>query len=525
MTSLNPSAQPSTKVRTMTISDEKPPIQPQVNRADILEDHRINPYPHEFERSCSLLDVHLDFDYVGKAGTEVNLKLCGRVSKIRSVWKLLFVDVQDRDTELQFFLGLTALREKDLIDFKEFVNQGDWVGFKVNCLCRNTVGKLTAQVAEWYLLAPCLTDVAAEPNSVQQKRRQPDLHLATDLVARKRLIKRSKIVRSLRRLLEDEYDFLEMELPTLQPVGSDGIKTHPFLNTGAHSYLKRLGISGLDGIYGIHGSHHARQEGWLHTPEAQVLECFWSPADLKDMLRLTERMIMGIVREQCRTSRLTWQSHTQMRWLAELYNDIAADDALADTTLATNDTVVIDFDSPWQYQSVFGLVQGVTGVDFLALTSLEDAVEIARSVGVEIGENHTYSSVEAVALHILDELVIPTLIQPTFVVDYPFAECPWAKRHRHDPRLAENAELIINGIRFAVAYTEQNDPREYVHHIAESLKADEHGQSAGTAADDYHQTLEYGLPPTGGLCIDIDRLAMLITGATNLQDVIFFPFR
>ena len=156
------------------------------------------------------------------------------------------------------------------------------------------------------------------------------------------------------------------------------------MNTGAHSYLKRLGISGLDGIYGIHGSHHARQEGWLHTPEAQVLECFWSPADLKDMLRLTERMIMGIVREQCRTSRLTWQSHTQMRWLAELYNDIAADDALADTTLATNDTVVIDLILPGSTRAS-SAGTGVTGVDFLALTSLEDAVEIARSVGVEIG--------------------------------------------------------------------------------------------------------------------------------------------
>jgi lysyl-tRNA synthetase class 2 len=170
------------------------------------------------------------------------------------------------------------------------------------------------------------------------------------------------------------------------------------------------------------------------------------------------------------------------------------------------------------------MAQEATGVDFLGLTTIDQAIEVARSMGLQIKTDHTFTSIGGVALFVVDELIFPTLTQPTFVVDFPFEECPLTKRHRHDNRLAERFELFINGMEFANAYTELTDPREQEAQFMRQAEKRERGDEEAQQTDgDFVNALKYGLPPTGGLGIGIDRLVMLMTSSVDIRDVIYFP--
>lgn len=518
----------------MAILTHQTVVYSQMNRADSLEMEGINPYPHEFERSCSLLDVYLDYNYVGKEGEEADLKLSGRVMDVRAVGKLLYVMLQDIDTELQCFLGLNALSAEELQTFSRSVKRGDWIGFKVNRLYRTSSGDLTAQVSGWMMLAPCLVSLPEKMSSTRRQRQQRAVHLAGNLEARAGFIARSRTTHHIRHFLE-ENGFLEVKTPSfrinrgIEEVKQiqddvDGRLAKSYPHISPKPYLKQLVVGGLDAVYEICDSYRNERIDWLHYPESQVMECCLAPADISDMMHLTEGLFKRLVTEQQRSLQLTWYPREYMERLSQLRDERDIDDRTEDSRPSADNTIILDFELPWQRHSVYSLVQGVTGVDFLSLHSVDEAVELANGVGIWIGDEHPYSSVGAIALRILDELVIPNIVQPTFMVDHPFYECPWAKRHRHDPRLAESFELIVNGMRFATGCTEQNDPREQADQFARHPETCMGGEEdIGQMKDGYLDALWYGLPPTASLRIDIDRLVMMLVGAVDLRDVISFP--
>jgi len=228
------------------------------------------------------------------------------------------------------------------------------------------------------------------------------------------------------------------------------------------------------------------------------MELYMAYADYHAMMAMTEELLSSLALEIHGTYRIPWRRFD------------------------TKDELIIDMTPPWSRYQLFDLLREATNVDFLSISSPEDAADLAWAVGVEVkGESLT---VGGVAMEVFDKKVTPKLIQPTFILDYPYEECPLTKRHRSDPRLAERFELFINGLEFANAYSELSDPREQESHFSRQAERRARGdEEAHPTDEDFVDALKYGMPPTGGLGIGIDRVVMLMTGATNIRDVILFP--
>jgi len=525
------------------MTNRKSEIDIRLERVRTLELQGINPYPHDFTRTNTLLQIRTQHDgQVDTHGKSINLNLAGRVMNVRTMGKLVFVDVEDRDSRLQFILQPGFTSAEIISNFKEFVFRGDWIGFAVDHIFVTGKGELSARVSKWTMLAPCLLPLPHHIGGHERQRKERYIHLAVEQRTRQRFVTRSKIVRHVRRFLEDEYGLLEVKTPAIQPIygGAEArpfttyindAKTSGFLRISPETYLKRLVVGGLEGVYEICTNYRNEGIDWSHYPEFQMMECYLSPADLSDMMTLTERLISGIAFSLHGSHELEWQSRDQMKRAASLQDKATPltsesdfQDELSEQADFRYETVMLDLTPPWPRRSIYGMALEATGVDFLNLTTIEQAVEVARSMGLQVKQDHTFTSIGGVALFVVDELIYPTLIQPTFVVDFPFEECPLTKRHRQDPRLAERFELFINGMEFANAYTELTDPREQeAQFVRQAEKRDRGDEEAQQTDDDYVNALKYGLPPTGGLGIGIDRLVMLMTSAADIRDVIFFP--
>jgi len=481
-------------------------------RLEKLERMCINPYPHSFERSCALAEVRSRYGQVGQDGIAVNLKVAGRVMAIRDMGGLLFGDLEDQSGKIQFAVSPSHLQEDVFMALKDLLDRGDHLGLVVDRIFRTRTGELTLQVKGWVLLSKCLLPLPEKYHGlrdIETIRAKRYLEFIVKSDARLMALTRSKVVRFVRRFLEDRYGFLEVKTPALQPVYG-GAEAHPFttyhralnrklyLRISPELYLKRLIVGGFERVYEI--CDNFRNEGIdaVHYPEFTMMELYMAYADYHSMMAITEELFSSLTLEIHGKHRVPWRRFD------------------------TGGEVIIDMTPPWPRRPLFDLLREVTGVDFLNMSSLDEAVNWARAIGVEIeGED---LSIGSVAMEVFDAKVTPTLIQPTFILDYPYEECPLTKRHRFDPRLAERFELFINGLEFANAYSELSDPREQEAHFRRQAERRAHGhEEAHPTDEDFVNALKYGMPPTGGLGIGIDRLVMLMTGATNIRDVILFP--
>jgi lysyl-tRNA synthetase class 2 len=443
------------------------------------------------------------------------LRLAGRLTAIRSHGKTMFADLTDREGRLQLYLKQSELGADSFARLGQ-LDIGDWIGVEGE-LMRTRAGEITLQVAEWTLLAKTVrplpigkAEVDADTGEtvmhggftdVEQRYRQRYADLAVHPAVRDVFVRRARIISALRRFLDDR-GYIEVETPVLQPLYG-GASARPFvthhnaldiplfLRIADELYLKRLIVGGLDRVYEI--SKDFRNEGIdrTHNPEFTMLEFYEAFADYEDMMAMVEELIVDAVAT-----------------------------VSADGLSLPFDEHQIDFTPPFRRASFMGLLEEHGGFDPAAAS---DADLRARAAKLNV-EGAAGMSRPQLLDELFKELVEHRLIQPVFVMDHPRELSPLAKPNRRDPKLVERFELMIAGREIANAFSELNDPFDQRERFEAQMGLRAGGDEEAQQLDeDYLRALEYGMPPTGGVGIGVDRLVMLLTNQVSIRDVILFP--
>jgi lysyl-tRNA synthetase, class II len=473
----------------------------------------INPFPAEtFDINVSTREI-LD-NFQPGAGHYQEVKLAGRIMTRRIMGSASFAEIQDQSGRIQIYVrrdDLCPTEDKTMYNtvFKKLLDIGDIVGIE-GFVFVTQVGEISVHVKELRLLAKALHplpvvkekegkiyDAFSNPD---QRYRQRYLDLIVNPHIRDVFIKRTRLVDSIRGFL-NKRDYLEVETPVLQPLYG-GATARPFttyqntldmtlyLRIANELYLKRLIVGGFEGVYEF--SRDFRNEGMsrFHNPEFTQMELYVAYKDYLWMMDLVEEMV-----EQ------------------------AAVDLSGSTEVKAGDHM-IDFKRPWKRYTMFEAIEVFAGIDISGMDEAELA-EAAIKLGVEVDKSMGKGKIID---EIFGELCEPHLIQPVFITDYPVEISPLAKKHRTKPGLVERFEVIVNGKELCNSFSELNDPLDQRERFGQQLILARRGdKEAMVMDDDFLRALEYGMPPTAGLGIGIDRLAMIMTNSSSIQDVIFFP--
>ncbi|MCR4439811.1 MAG: lysine--tRNA ligase [bacterium] len=473
-----------------------------------LAELSVNPYPYHFRRTAVAQQVLADFpSYEGK-----EVALAGRVMSLRRMGKAAFAHIADASGKMQIYLRVDQVGEAAYQVF-DLVDIGDIVGVRGQVF-RTKTGEITVLVKEFQLLAKSLRPLPVVKErevdgqrqvfdqfaDVELRYRQRYVDLVVNPQVREVFIKRTQIVRAMRKFL-DERGYLEVETPILQPIYG-GASARPFvthhnaldmklyLRIADELYLKRLIVGGFEGVYEI--GKDFRNEGMdrSHNPEFTMMELYVAYEDYYFMMELVEQMVSTIAEEVTGSTTVVYQGQR------------------------------IDLKPPWRRLKMFDALRHYTGKE-LYDKSAEELRGIAAELGVEA--EHFWDRGKIID-ELFSQFVEPHLIQPTFVMDYPIELSPLAKKHRDDPRLVERFEPYIAGQEIGNAFSELNDPIDQSARFQAQMRLREAGLEEAQVMDqDYIRALEYGMPPTAGLGIGVDRLVMLLTDAHSLRDVIFFP--
>jgi len=435
---------------------------------------------------------------------DVEVSVAGRVITLRPMGKALFAHLQDATGKLQIYLRQDIVGEVSFKDFEELIDPGDILGVKGR-LFRTNTGELTVEVKEWVLLAKSLHPLPEKWHGlkdVEVRYRQRYLDLIANEHARRVFFLRSRLISEIRKFL-DSRGFLEVETPILQPIAS-GANAKPFityhnyleqnlyLRIAPELYLKRLIVGGINRVYEL--GKNFRNEGvdTTHNPEFTMLEFYCAYWDYKDLMVFTEELFSYLLNQLVGGLKITYQGKE------------------------------LDFTPPFKRYRYFELLKEKTDKDKdFFLKDVEGLRKLAKEVGVPKAETLTHAKLID---KVFDLLVEDELWGPCFVIDFPKLLSPLAKTHREDPDLVERFELFVAGKEIANAYTELNDPVEQRERFLEQLKEKEMGDEEAMAMDeDFIRALEYGMPPTAGEGIGIDRLVMLLADVDSIREVILFP--
>ncbi len=463
-----------------------------------FQDRGTDLYPHTFHRSHTAAAALAAFDTLA----EQPISVAGRIVAWRSMGKVLFGHIQDGTGRIQLYFRRDDLGTDTFDALRDF-DLWDVIGVE-GTLFKTRTGEITVHVRAVRLLAKCLELPPEKFHGLQdteQRYRQRYLDLVANEESRDVFIKRSLIVRSMRRFL-DTHDFLEVETPMLQPLYG-GAAARPFqtyhnelertlyLRISDELYLKRLIVGGLEKVYEI--SKDFRNEGvsFKHNPEFTMMELYWAYADYHDIMALTEQMICTIAQEVFGTRLVTFEGHQ------------------------------VDLTPPWRRLTLRDGLFETAGVDIDVQRDAETLYAQCAERGLTVQPGLTWSKLID-ALH--GQYLEPTLIQPTFLIDYPWELSPLAKHHRTYPNLVERFEPFVAGFEIGNAFTELNDPADQRARFLQQAKDAQAGDDEAHPLDeDYLTALSYGMPPTGGLGIGIDRLTMLLTNRQTIREVILFP--
>jgi len=469
----------------------------------------INPYPYEFTRDAFSTQIVEQFR--DDAPQQI-VAVAGRIMSIRRMGKASFCHIQDSQGRIQAYLKRDELGA--MYDAFKLMDIGDIVGIKGH-IFRTKMGEVSIHTSELILLSKSLRPLPIskekiddqgnktiyDPFSDKELRyRQRYLDLAVNHNVRQVFIKRAKIISILRRFLDDR-GYIEVETPVLQPIYG-GASARPFvthhnaldvklyMRIADELYLKRLIVGGYDGVYEI--SKDFRNEGMdrTHNPEFTMMELYVAYKDYYWMMDLVEELIS--------TAAMTVNGSMTVK-------------------IENNE---IDFTPPWKRITMFDAIREKTGKD-LRGKSEDELRKIAEELHIEVDPK---AGSGGIIDEIFGEKVEPHLVQPTFITDYPIEMSPLAKKHRTESGLVERFEAIVNGRELCNAFSELNDPLDQRARFEEQMKLLDRGDDEAQVLDeDFLRALEYGMPPTAGLGIGIDRLAMLLTNQDSIRDVIFFP--
>jgi len=476
-------------------------------RSKKLEDLKakgLNPYEkYKYVRTHNSAKIKSEFASASSERGEKVVSTAGRIMGLRIHGKAGFADLQDREGKVQVYFKLDELG-KERFDLFRSLDKGDIVGIKGRVF-RTKMGEITVAIEDFEILSKALEPFPDQFHGLQDvetryRKRYLDLIMNQDV--RENFIKRSKMVAFMRDWL-NERGYLEIETPILQPLYGGALarpfKTHHnfldmdlYLRIAPELYHKRCIVGDLEKVYEI--GHNFRNEDIdaQHYPEYTSLELYEAYADYNDIMDLTESLLYDTAIHICGTDRLS-------------YGD-----------------KVLDFAKPWPRVPMHEVVKKHTGLDFSAFKTLDDAKSAAARIGVKNLDD--CDSMGLVMAEVFDQKAQPNLTNPTFVIDLPIEISPLSKRKRGDPALVERFELFINGWEFANAFSELNDPAEQEQRFREQERYRDEGDDEAHPIDmDYVNALEYGLPPTGGLGIGIDRFAMILTNSQSIKEVILFP--
>jgi lysyl-tRNA synthetase class 2 len=485
--------------------DEELPEQMRVRRAKydrLSADPERAPFPVNVARTHSLEQIRAAYpDLAAGEETQDQVGVTGRVIFVRNTGKLCFATLREGAVELQVMLSRNEIGEQALADWKADVDLGDLV-FVEGRVISSRRGELSVLAKSWRLTAKALRPlpVAHKPLSEETRVRQRYVDLIVRPEARRMVLNRAAITRSVRETMHG-LGYLEVETPVLQVVHG-GAAARPFhthlnafdlemsLRIATELYLKKAIVGGIDRVYEL--GRVFRNEGVdsTHSPEFSELEAYAAYGDYDTMAALTKKIIMD------------------------------AAETVGVTAPLSTDGVEIDLTAQWRQETIHNLVSEAVGeainpdTDVARLRGYADRAGVSLRDELDAGE---------IVLELYEKLVEHTLIQPTFVRDYPVSVRPLSRPHREDPRLAEAWDLVIGGVEIGVAYSELVDPVEQRRRlVAQSIAAAKGDPEAMELDEDFLHALEYGMPPTGGMGMGLDRLIMLLTGK-GIRETILFP--
>ena len=465
-----------------------------------IEEHGWKPFGYRFLYTHRAADIAAQFDELSEKETEV--KMAGRIMAIRGHGKTCFMDMQDKTGRIQVYVRKDVIGEENYALIK-LMDIGDTVGITGTAF-RTHMGELSIKANSVEMLSKSLRPLPEKWHGlkdVEARYRQRYVDLIVNPEVRDTFVKRSQIIRSVREVL-DSHDFLEVETPILNTIAG-GAAARPFISyhnaldmqvymrIAPELYLKRLIVGGMDRVYEM--GRVFRNEGIdnRHNPEFTSVEIYQAFADYRDMMDLTEEVVVKTAEKVLGTTTINYEGTT------------------------------IELASPWKRMSMIEAVKEYSGKDFTDVTDLEEARAIAKELNVAIEPSFGIGKIINACF---EEYVEDKLIQPTFITGHPKEISPLAKSNPENPEITDRFEAYIYGREICNGFTELNDPidqkERFLKQVEERANGDE---EANMMDEDFVNALEYGLPPTGGLGIGIDRLVMLLTNSSTIRDVLFFP--
>ena len=465
-----------------------------------LQEEGKNPFEiTEFNRTHTSQEIKDNYDEL--EGKDVTV--AGRIMAKRIMGKASFCHIQDMQGKIQSYVSINDLGEESYKHFKED-DIGDIIGI-TGFVFKTKTGEISIHAKEVTLLSKSLRPLPEKFHGLKDtdlRYRQRYVDLIMNPEVKDTFLKRTAIIKEIRRIL-DEKKYTEVETPILQTI-SGGASARPFithhntldidmyLRIATELHLKRLIVGGFDKVYEI--GRIFRNEGMdiKHNPEFTSIELYEAYTNLEGMMDLTEELVSKCAEKVVGKTKITYQGQE------------------------------IDLTPPFRRVTMIDSIKEITGVDFHNITTDEEAQKVAKKLHVELDPLKMTRG--DIIPQIFDEKVEATLTNPTFIYEYPIENSPLAKKYPEDPKMTQRFELFIGGREYANAFSELNDPIDQYERFLKQVEAREAGdEEAGMMDTDFVNALEYGMPPTGGMGMGIDRLVMLLTDSASIRDVLLFP--
>ncbi|MFC1559829.1 lysine--tRNA ligase [Candidatus Margulisiibacteriota bacterium] len=468
-------------------------------KLDDLRKKGIDPYPYRFERTITarnLLDKYKDISDESKE----SVKVAGRIMTKRGHGKASFANVQDETGRIQIY-GKLDVMGKDKYEIYQKLDMGDIIGV-TGKVFRTRTNEITVKVEDFEVLCKSLHPLPEKWHGLTDKElryRERYVDLIVNHNVKEVFIKRGRIISEVRKFLESR-GFLEVETPVLH-MQAGGAAAKPFethhntldmplvLRIALELHLKRLIVGGFEKVFEIGRVFRNEGMSFKHNPEYTMLELYQAYADYNDIMKLTEELVSSVARTVLGTTKVKFKGKD------------------------------IDFKPPWKRITLHDALEKYAKININV--DEKGLRKIAKTKGLE---GHDELPVGKIINLLYDKFVEPNIVEPTFIMDYPIETSPLAKKKRDNPKLVERFEVIVCGMEIANAFSELNDPIDQRERFNEQVKARAAGDDEAESMDeDFLRALEYGMPPTGGLGIGIDRIVMFLTGSESIRDVLFFP--